>query len=145
MAWDGSPSYVRLGADELAVRVEQALTLLGEERCTVCPRLCKVGRLLDHKGLCAIGRQAAVASYFPHFGEENCLRGHNGSGTIFFSGCSSRPVAQLRWTPSSDMGGDGSWRRTGPTGTGAGTWTCRLKVDAHTPTGRTCGWWSRRR
>ncbi len=92
VAWDGSPSYLRLDAGELAARVEQALTLLGEQRCTVCPRLCKVGRLLDHTGLCAIGRQAVVASYFPHFGEENCLRGHNGSGTIFFSGCNLRCV-----------------------------------------------------
>ncbi|HZC99723.1 MAG TPA: radical SAM protein [Actinomycetes bacterium] len=92
VAWDGSPSYLRLERAELAVRVERALTLLGEERCTVCPRLCKTGRLLDHKGLCAIGRQAVVASYFPHFGEENCLRGSNGSGTIFFSGCNLRCV-----------------------------------------------------
>jgi putative pyruvate formate lyase activating enzyme len=51
-----------------------------------------VGRLADHKGLCGIGRQAVVASYFPHFGEENCLRGWNGSGTIFFSGCNLRCV-----------------------------------------------------
>jgi putative pyruvate formate lyase activating enzyme len=92
MAWDGLPSYLRLGAAEFAVRVEQALTLLGEERCMVCPRRCKVGRLLDHTGLCAIGRQAVVASYFRHFGEENCLRGRNGSGTIFFSGCNLRCV-----------------------------------------------------
>jgi putative pyruvate formate lyase activating enzyme len=92
VAWDGSPSYLRLDAGELAARVERALTLLGEERCTVCPRLCKVGRLLGHTGLCAIGRQAVVASYFPHFGEENCLRGRNGSGTIFFSGCNLRCV-----------------------------------------------------
>jgi antitoxin (DNA-binding transcriptional repressor) of toxin-antitoxin stability system len=33
-----------------------------------------------------------VASHFPHFGEENCLRGWNGSGTIFFSGCNLRCV-----------------------------------------------------
>jgi putative pyruvate formate lyase activating enzyme len=92
VAWDRSPSYLRLGTAELAVRVERALTLLGEERCTVCPRLCKVSRALDQKGLCAIGRQAVVASYFPHFGEENCLRGRNGSGTIFFSGCNLRCV-----------------------------------------------------
>jgi putative pyruvate formate lyase activating enzyme len=92
MAWEGTPSYLRLGADELAERARQAVTLLGEERCTVCPRLCKVGRLADHKGLCAIGRQAVVASFFPHFGEENCLRGWNGSGTIFFSGCNLRCV-----------------------------------------------------
>ena len=92
MAWDGTPSYLRLGADELAERSRRALALLGEERCTVCPRLCKVGRLADQKGLCAIGRQAVVASWFPHFGEENCLRGWNGSGTIFFSGCNLRCV-----------------------------------------------------
>jgi putative pyruvate formate lyase activating enzyme len=29
---------------------------------------------------------------FPHFGEENCLRGRRGSGTIFFSGCNLRCV-----------------------------------------------------
>jgi putative pyruvate formate lyase activating enzyme len=92
VAWNGTPSYLRLGADELAARARQALGLLGEERCRVCPRLCKVGRLSDQKGLCAIGRQAVVASYFPHFGEENCLRGWNGSGTIFFSGCNLRCV-----------------------------------------------------
>jgi putative pyruvate formate lyase activating enzyme len=91
-AWDDLPSYLRLGTGELAARARQALALLGEERCGVCPRLCKVDRLADHKGLCAIGRQAVVASYFAHFGEENCLRGWNGSGTIFFSGCNLRCV-----------------------------------------------------
>ena len=33
-----------------------------------------------------------VASHFPHFGEENCLRGWRGSGTIFFGGCNLRCV-----------------------------------------------------
>jgi putative pyruvate formate lyase activating enzyme len=51
-----------------------------------------VDRLTDHMGLCGIGRQAVVASYLAHFGEENCLRGWNGSGTIFFSGCNLRCV-----------------------------------------------------
>jgi putative pyruvate formate lyase activating enzyme len=92
VAWDGTPSYLRLGTAELATRARQALALLGEERCGVCPRLCKVDRLADHTGLCAIGRQAVVASSFAHFGEENCLRGWNGSGTIFFSGCNLRCV-----------------------------------------------------
>jgi putative pyruvate formate lyase activating enzyme len=91
-AWDETPSYLRLGTDELAARSRQALALLGEERCRVCPRLCKVDRLADHKGMCAIGRQAVVASSFAHFGEENCLRGWNGSGTIFFYGCNLRCV-----------------------------------------------------
>src|ERR1039458_3063505 len=43
-------------------------------------------------GLCRIGRHAIVASHFPHFGEEDCLRGWNGSGTIFFAGCNLRCV-----------------------------------------------------
>jgi putative pyruvate formate lyase activating enzyme len=51
-----------------------------------------VDRLDDQHGLCAIGREAVVASYFPHFGEEDCLRGWRGSGTIFFSGCNLRCV-----------------------------------------------------
>jgi putative pyruvate formate lyase activating enzyme len=87
-----SPSYVELAlTGELERRAAEAHELLGP-RCVVCPRACKVDRRDDVKGLCAIGRQAVVASYFPHFGEEDCLRGRRGSGTIFFSGCNLRCV-----------------------------------------------------
>ena len=89
---DLTPSYLRLEAADISDRVRQGLRLLGEERCLVCPRLCKVNRLEDQHGLCRVGRKAVVASHFPHFGEENCLRGSNGSGTIFFSGCNLRCV-----------------------------------------------------
>jgi putative pyruvate formate lyase activating enzyme len=89
---EAAPSYFSLSNAELDDRVRRGLDLLGEDRCLVCPRLCKVGRLHDQRGLCAIGRHAVVASYFAHFGEENCLRGWNGSGTIFFSGCNLRCV-----------------------------------------------------
>jgi putative pyruvate formate lyase activating enzyme len=82
---------VSLSRAELERRAAEAHELLGE-RCVVCPRGCKVDRRADVAGLCAIGRDAIVASYFPHFGEENCLRGHRGSGTIFFSGCNLRCV-----------------------------------------------------
>jgi putative pyruvate formate lyase activating enzyme len=85
------PSYLDLAPAELAVRAAAARELLGP-RCVVCPRGCKVDRREDVKGLCAIGRDAVVASYFPHFGEEDCLRGRRGSGTIFFSGCNLRCV-----------------------------------------------------
>jgi putative pyruvate formate lyase activating enzyme len=85
-------SYVDLArSGELERRAAAAYELLGE-RCVVCPRGCKVDRRADEKGLCAIGRHAVVASYFPHFGEEDCLRGVAGSGTIFFSGCNLRCV-----------------------------------------------------
>jgi putative pyruvate formate lyase activating enzyme len=60
--------------------------------CRVCPRDCQVDRLHDRAGVCRIGRRAVVASAFPHFGEEDCLRGWRGSGTIFFSGCNLRCV-----------------------------------------------------
>jgi putative pyruvate formate lyase activating enzyme len=90
------PAYLSLGAGEVAARAGAARRLLGPDRCGVCPRVCKVGRLADQRGLCAIGRRAVVASHFPHFGEENCLRGRNGSGTIFFSGCNLRCVAAKR-------------------------------------------------
>jgi putative pyruvate formate lyase activating enzyme len=38
-----------------------------------------------------------VASAFAHFGEEDCLRGWNGSGTIFFSLCNLRCVFCQNW------------------------------------------------
>jgi putative pyruvate formate lyase activating enzyme len=82
---------VSLSRTELERRAAEAHELLGE-RCVVCPRGCKVDRRADVAGLCAIGRHAVVASYFPHFGEEDCLRGRRGSGTIFFSGCNLRCV-----------------------------------------------------
>jgi putative pyruvate formate lyase activating enzyme len=77
---------------ELEERARRALRLLGGPTCEVCPRLCSVDRLADERGLCRIGRRAVVASHFPHFGEENCLRGWRGSGTIFFAGCNLRCV-----------------------------------------------------
>ena len=87
------PSYLALHrTGELRERARQALELLRGPSCDVCPRICKVDRLADERGLCRIGRNAIVASHFPHFGEENCLRGSRGSGTIFFSGCNLRCV-----------------------------------------------------
>jgi putative pyruvate formate lyase activating enzyme len=89
-SWE--PPYLVLHrSGELIERAERARELLAD-RCRVCPRLCKVDRLSDQPGLCGVGRHAVVASHFPHFGEEDCLRGQRGSGTIFFSGCNLRCV-----------------------------------------------------
>jgi putative pyruvate formate lyase activating enzyme len=80
------PAYLDLyerGA--LAQRVEQARAELAE--CRACPWNCGVDRLADKVGVCRTGRFARVSSAFPHFGEEDCLRGWNGSGTIFFAWC----------------------------------------------------------
>ncbi len=51
-----------------------------------------MNRLEDKWAACKTGRYAVVSSAFPHFGEEDCLRGRSGSGTIFFSHCNLRCV-----------------------------------------------------
>ncbi|MCS6859932.1 MAG: hypothetical protein NZT92_06395 [Abditibacteriales bacterium] len=85
------PCYLRTyESGALARKVEDALRLM--EDCTACPRDCHVNRLADEKAICRTGRYAVVSSAFAHFGEEDCLRGWNGSGTIFFSWCNLRCV-----------------------------------------------------
>ena len=60
--------------------------------CDICPRLCRVDRTKGERGVCRVGARAVVASFGPHYGEEAPLVGHNGSGTVFFAGCSLRCV-----------------------------------------------------
>jgi putative pyruvate formate lyase activating enzyme len=55
--------------------------------CVLCPRKCKVDRLVNQTGICKTGKNAWVSSYNPHFGEEAPLVGRSGSGTIFFTHC----------------------------------------------------------
>lgn len=84
------PAYRRLSAGELRRRAEEALDLLRE--CRACPRECGVDRLEDRWAVCKTGRFAIVNSFSPHLGEEDCLRGWRGSGTIFFSMCNLKCV-----------------------------------------------------
>jgi putative pyruvate formate lyase activating enzyme len=80
---------------ELPQLVERAMGELAD--CKACPRDCGVNRLDDEIGVCRTGRKAIVSSAFPHLGEENCLRGSRGSGTIFFSLCNLRCVFCQNW------------------------------------------------
>jgi putative pyruvate formate lyase activating enzyme len=80
------PAYLELY--ERGILQERAV--IARERlasCTLCPLACRADRLHDEAGECRVGREAIVASYGPHFGEEDVLRGWRGSGTVFFSGC----------------------------------------------------------
>lgn len=62
------------------------------KQCTLCPRGCHVNRMegRNHgkKGFCGESDRLRVSFLGPHFGEEPPISGKNGSGTIFFSGCS---------------------------------------------------------
>lgn len=79
------PIYVEmLEGGRLGERVEEAQRVL--HRCCLCGNECEIDRA-QGPGPCRVGEVAYVASYGPHLGEEDVLRGWRGSGTIFFSGC----------------------------------------------------------
>ena len=61
-------------------------------KCTLCPRNCKVNRLKGETGFCKVAYKPFVASFGPHFGEEKCLVGQFGSGTIFYSSCNLKCI-----------------------------------------------------
>ncbi len=100
---DFEPSYLKLSEVEIEEKVERAVREL--EECHACPRDCGANRLAGEVGTCNTGRKAIVASAFPHFGEEDCLRGWNGSGTIFFSLCNLRCVFCQNWDISQNRAG----------------------------------------
>lgn len=55
--------------------------------CQLCPRECQVNRLEGKKGYCKQTSEVMIARAALHLWEEPCLTGENGSGTVFFSGC----------------------------------------------------------
>lgn len=58
--------------------------------CTLCPRQCGAIRTETENlgGYCSMPAAPVLARAALHFGEEPCISGTRGSGTIFFSGCS---------------------------------------------------------
>lgn len=58
------------------------------KECTICPRNCKVDRTKKNSGYCRETEKIVVARASLHMWEEPCISGTNGSGTVFFSGCS---------------------------------------------------------
>lgn len=86
----GTAAYLTLPAGELRRRAEEAVAALAD--CRLCPRDCGVDRLAGKWSACKTGRWAVVSSAFAHHGEERCLRGTQGSGTVFFGHCNLRCV-----------------------------------------------------
>ena len=58
------------------------------EACRLCPRECDVNRLEGKKGFCGVDAKVMVARAALHMWEEPCISGKEGSGAVFFSGCS---------------------------------------------------------
>lgn len=64
-----------------------------ENRCDICPRGCAAVRSgTQGGGVCGMGDTLKIARCEKHYWEEPCISGENGSGAVFFSGCSLRCV-----------------------------------------------------
>jgi len=100
---DFEPAYRSLSREELDRRVRLGLHEL--EDCCACPRNCHIDRMENRTRVCNTSRYARVSNAFPHFGEEDCLRGWAGSGTIFFGLCNLRCVFCQNWDISQNASG----------------------------------------
>lgn len=60
--------------------------------CRLCPRSCGADRSGGAKGYCGESSIVRVARAALHMWEEPCISGDNGSGTVFFCGCTLRCV-----------------------------------------------------
>jgi putative pyruvate formate lyase activating enzyme len=54
--------------------------------CELCPRRCRVDRSIS-RGFCGQGIEPIIARASLHMWEEPCISGKEGSGTLFFVGC----------------------------------------------------------
>lgn len=55
--------------------------------CNLCPRKCGADRNNENTGFCKCTAVPKVGRAALHHWEEPCVSGENGSGTVFFSGC----------------------------------------------------------
>jgi putative pyruvate formate lyase activating enzyme len=86
-----APAYLETRErGRLHEKIEEALEAL--KACALCPRHCEIDRFSGRFAVCKSARHARVSAAFPHFGEEDVLRGWQGSGTIFFGWCNLRCV-----------------------------------------------------
>lgn len=98
------PGYQKLYATgALREKGEQLWAMMA--RCELCPHRCGANRLQGERGWCGADDRLEIASYHLHFGEEDALVGHGGSGTIFMTHCSMQCVFCINWEISRGAGG----------------------------------------
>jgi putative pyruvate formate lyase activating enzyme len=104
-----TPSYLKLlESDILDRRAEEAHALLWA--CHGCANHCGVDRLRGELGACRTGPGIPIASYGAHHGEEDVLRGWNGSGTVFFARCN----LQCLYCQNYDISQPDAWPESSP-------------------------------
>lgn len=72
--------------------------------CALCPILCGADRTVK-LGACGAGDKIRIAKYYLHKFEEPCISGENGSGTVFFCGCSLKCAFCQNYELSRNMRG----------------------------------------
>ena len=72
--------------------------------CWLCPNKCKLDKA-KNKGVCGTDNNIVIAKYYLHKFEEPIISGKNGSGTIFFCGCSLKCVFCQNYELSRSMRG----------------------------------------
>ncbi len=97
-----TPAYLNMTAAEMEKRTEKLYTIM--EKCTLCPRCCRVNRMEGEEGKCGAADSLPISSAGPHFGEERELVGAGGSGTIFFMHCNLKCIFCQNWTISHGAG-----------------------------------------
>ena len=102
------PGYLALHrSGELAARAREGARHL--EDCDLCARYCHANRKKTLDGIaCATGELPTVASFEARRGDEDCLCGWRGSGTICFAGCAMRGVFCQNWDARCEAGGNKS-------------------------------------
>ena len=66
--------------------------ILDSKNCMLCPRECGADRSAGQVGYCGQGAEIRAARAALHYWEEPCISGKEGSGAVFFSGCTLRCV-----------------------------------------------------
>lgn len=63
-----------------------------DKACRLCPRMCNVNRREENRGFCGESGKVRISRAALHMWEEPCISGEEGSGTVFFTGCTLRCV-----------------------------------------------------
>lgn len=75
-------------------------------KCTICPRECKVNRNKNELGYCKASNKITIGGYHLHMWEEPSITGERGSGTIFFSYCNLNCIYCQNYEISSSHKGE---------------------------------------